>query len=453
VPQAGGTVPHADSRRIRQPGVSSTLKKVGLISFVFVMYSYCTGGPFGLEDMVTTSGPGMSLLYLLLVPFFWSIPMSLVAAELTTAMPVEGGFYRWTRAAFGDFWGFLAGWWNWCSSFLLGGAYAVLFTDYITFFYSQITGWKHYLVALLVIALITYVNIRGINLVGTVATVLEILILLPVAAMCVMSVKMWQHNPFVPLVPPAQPTFQVFGVGLAVALWAYAGYEQLSTVAEEVENPRKNYPRALAWMVPISIATYFVPMACALAALNHWQDWHTGFFSNAAQLIGGHLLGFAMTVAAAITNISLFNSTVLTSTRMPSSMAEDGYLSPFLTRIHPKYGTPHLAILVSAVCYALLAWGTLTQLISVYVWLRIGTSVLTVLAAWQLRRTQPDLPRPFRIPWGNAGMGYAVLATLLMSVVALGGAFASSNRAARILGPITIILGPLAYLFFRRRTA
>jgi APA family basic amino acid/polyamine antiporter len=159
-----------------------------------------------------------------------------------------------------------------------------------------------------------------------------------------------------------------------------------------------------------------------------------------------------MTLAAAITNLSLFNSTVLTSTRMPSSMAEDGYMSPFLTRMHPKYGTPWLAILVSAVCYAALAWGSLTQLISLYVWLRIATSVLTVLSAWKLRRTQPDLPRPFRIPWGMTGVRYAVIATLLMSVVALAGAFASSDRTARMLGPVTIAIGPIAYLFFRRRT-
>ena len=110
---------------------SSSLRKAGLFYLVFVMFSYTTGGPFGLEDMVTTSGPGITLLYLLLLPFFWCIPVSLVSAELTTAMPVEGGFYRWTRAAFGDFWGFLAGWWNWSASFLLGGAYAVLFADYL----------------------------------------------------------------------------------------------------------------------------------------------------------------------------------------------------------------------------------------------------------------------------------------------------------------------------------
>jgi len=429
--------------------IAAAVSKAGLLSFVFVMYSYTTAGPFGLEDQVTTSGPGMTLIYHLVLPFFWCIPISLVAAELTTAMPVQGGFYRWTRAAFGDFWGFLAGWWHWCASFLLGSAYAVLFTDYVSFFFPRITGWKHYVVAVSMIGVITYINVRGIKTVGKVATVLETLIFLPVAVMCVMSVRMWHHNPFVPLIPPHQPVFQVFGVGLALGLWLYSGYEQLSTVAEEVEDPQKSYPRALAWVVPLSMATYFVPTACALAALGNWQDWHTRYFSDAAQLIGGPWLGFAMTLAAAITFISILNSTVLSSTRMPFAMAEDGYLSPFLTRLHPKFGTPWLAIVISAAIYSLLAWHSLTQLISVYIWLRIATSVLTVVSAWQLRRTQPDLERAFRIPWGSKGLAYAVFAPLFMSGVAL----IASDRFGLKYGPVVLLLGPVAYFFFRRRPA
>src|SRR6267378_8032828 len=132
----------------------AALSKATLLPFVFVMYAYATGGPFGLEDMVATSGPGLTLLYHLILPFFWCIPVSLVAAELTTAIPVEGGFYRWVRAGFGDFWGFLAGWWNWCASFVLGGVYAVLFSDYLVFFFPSLMGWKHYLVSLALIALI-----------------------------------------------------------------------------------------------------------------------------------------------------------------------------------------------------------------------------------------------------------------------------------------------------------
>ncbi len=81
----------------------SQIRRASLFYFVFVMYSYTTAGPFGLEGVVVASGPGMALIYDLVLPFFWSIPMSLVSAELTTAMPVEGGFYRWVRAAFGDF--------------------------------------------------------------------------------------------------------------------------------------------------------------------------------------------------------------------------------------------------------------------------------------------------------------------------------------------------------------
>ena len=405
------------------------------------MFSYTTGGPFGLEDMVTTSGPGMTLIYLLVLPFFWCIPVSLVSAELTTAMPVEGGFYRWTRAAFGDFWGFLAGWWNWSASFLLGGAYAVLFTDYLVYYFPGITGWKHYLVSVALIGVITWINVRGIQMVGQVATALEIFIFVPVMTMIVIAFMNWHHNPFVPLIPPHQPTFKIFGVGLALGLWLYSGYEQLSTVAEEVENPQRAYPRALALVVPLSIAAYFLPTLAGLASAGEWQNWHTGFFSDAARLIGGRWLGTWMTLAAMVGFVALLNSTVLTTTRMPFAMAEDGYLPASLTRKHSRYGTPWLAIVVSAVIYALLAWQSLGQLISVYIWLRSATTVLTVLSAWKLRRTRPEMPRAFLIPGGHLGLVYVVAAPVVMALVALLG----SDRYAVIGGAIAMVLGPIVY--------
>ena len=410
------------------------------------MFSYTTGGPFGLEDMVTTSGPGMTLIYLLVLPFFWCIPVSLVSAELTTAMPVEGGFYRWARAAFGDFWGFLAGWWNWSASFLLGGVYAVLFADYLSNYFPQITGWKHYLVSLALIAIITWINVRGIQMVGQVATALEIFIFLPVVTMVAIGLAKWQHNPFVPVVVPHQPPFRIFGVGLALGLWLYSGYEQLSTVAEEVEDPQRSYPRALALVVPFSIATYCLPTLTGLAALGDWQNWHTGHFSEVATSIGGSWLGTWLTLAATVGNIALLNSTVLTTTRMPFAMAEDGYLPAALTRKHPGYGTPWLAIAVSAIIYGLLARQSLTQLISVYIWLRSATTVLTVLSAWKLRRTRPAMPRSFAIPGGNVGLFYVVAAPLVMAILALLG----SDRFGMMGGAIALALGPVVYKIVAR---
>jgi amino acid transporter len=433
---------------------SSALRKAGLLYLVFVMFSYTTGGPFGLEDMVTTSGPGLTLIYLLVLPFFWCIPVSLVSAELTTAMPVEGGFYRWTRAAFGDFWGFLSGWWNWSASFLLGGVYAVLFTDYLKYPFPKMTAWQHYLISVALIAVITWVNVRGIEMVGQLATALEIFIFIPVMTMIVIAFLHWHHNPFVPLVVPHQGRFKVFGVGLALGLWLYSGYEQLSTVAEEVEDPQRAYPRALALVVPLSIAAYFLPTLTGLASAGHWENWKTGFFSDAAAMIGGTFHGYPwlgtwMTLAAMVGNVALLNSTVLTTTRMPFAMAEDGYLPQVLTRRHTRYGTPWLAIVASAVIYALLAWQSLGQLISVYIWLRSATTVLTVLSAWKLRRTHPELPRSFTIPGGRAGLLYVVIAPVVMALVALLG----SDRFGMIGGAVALAAGPLVYAALKQRPA
>src|SRR5579864_4975061 len=424
----------------------SQVRRAGLFYFVFVMYSYTTAGPFGLEGVVAASGPGMALIYDLVLPFFWCIPMSLVTAELATAMPVEGGFYRWVRAAFGDFWGFLAGWWNWTAAFLLASAYAVLFADYLSFYFPQVSGWKHTLLAVALIWVIAYINFRGIQLVGVLATVLEIVVLVPVVALCVMSVSKWHYNPFVPLVPPHRPLFEIFGVGLALGLWGYSGYEQLSTVAEEVENPQRSYPRALAWVVPLSILTYFLPTFCSLAALGNWGQWNSRYFVDAAQAIGGLGLGIAMTLSATITSVAILNSTVLATTRIPFAMAQDGYLPAGLTRRHPRYGTPWMAIIFSSIVYSLFSAQTLAQLISLYIWLRIATSVMTFLAAWRLRRKMPEMARPFRIPGGRAGMIYVVAAPVAISGVALLG----SDRFGARWGPVALLLGPVAYLLMRR---
>ena len=156
-----------------------------------------------------------------------------------------------------------------------------------------------------------------------------------------------------------------------------------------------------------------------------------------------------MTLAAMVGNVALLNSTVLTTTRMPFAMAEDGYLPAALTRKHSRYGTPWLAIVISAVIYGVLAQHKLTQLISIYIWLRSATTVLTVLSAWKLRRTRPEMPRAFVIPGGNLGLLYVVAAPVVMAMVALLG----SDRFAMIGGAVAIVLGPVVYgmIAFRRR--
>jgi amino acid transporter len=237
-----------------------------------------------------------------------------------------------------------------------------------------------------------------------------------------------------------------------LGIWLYSGYEQLSSVAEDVENPQRTYPRALAMVIPLSIATYFLPPFAALAALGNWQQWHDGYFSTAAQLIGGPWLGNLMTIGAMVGNVALLNSTMLTATPMPFTLAEDGYLPRFLTRRHPRYGTHWIAILISAAIYASLALNSLGELISIYVWLRAATTVMTVLSAWGLRRKRPDLPRGFRIPGGNLGLIYVIAMPLAMTYVAL----RYSDPVALRWGPWALAAGPAVYFvvkWFGKRSA
>jgi len=421
-------------------------QKVGLLPLVFLFYAYTTAGPFGFEELFSRSGPGMGLLFLLFVPLVWSIPMSLAAAEMNSILPVEGGFYRWVRAAFGDFWGFQTGWWNWTGTFLLNAVYGVLFIDYISPYFPGLTGVWRWLGAVIFLWALAYANIRGIRVASWVAVILQVAILVPVVWLCVVALFKWQQSPFLPMIPPDRPLVSVFGAGLALAMWNYAGYEQLTSVAEEVIDPQRTYVRALAWTTPLAVLTFVLPTGLALAALANWSEWKTGYMVSAAQQLGGPALGVAMAAASGIAVASLSNSTILSTTRLPFAMAEDGYLPRWLAGVHPRYATPARAIVVSTIIYCALAVGAVVDLVAIYVWLRIATSLLTLYAAWQLRRKMPDAPRSFRIPAGRLGLAYVALTPTLLC--ALGVYY--SDPIAFQYSPWMLAAGPVAYLILRK---
>src|SRR2546422_1083513 len=218
---------------------TSPIRTIGFLPLLAIFYGYTAGGPFGYEDIFSQSGPGMALVFLTFVPFFWSIPMSFASAELNSILPVQGGFYRWTRAAFGDFWGFQCGWWNWTGTFLLNSVYGVLLMDYLHDYIPGLTGEWKWAGAALALCLLGYLNIRGVQVAGWVAIGLQIAVFIPVAWLCIVTLFKLHYNPILPFIPPGKPLGSVFGKGLALAMWDYAGYEQLSSVIGEVKDAQK----------------------------------------------------------------------------------------------------------------------------------------------------------------------------------------------------------------------
>jgi len=216
-----------------------------------------------------------------------------------------------------------------------------------------------------------------------------------------------------------------------------------------VENPAKNFPIGLAIVVPLAIGIYVITLAAGLTALGNWQVWETGYLVTAGRLLGGNVLGTSIFAAAVVCNFVLLDSTLLSVTRVPLTMAEDGYFHPALAKVSARYGTPVRSIVLSAVFCAALAFFTVPQLISVYAWTRMATSIQTVVSFWQLRRKYPDAPRSFRVAGGAVGAALIVLAPTLLFVWAM----LYSDVATRKWGLLNLASGPAAYLWvwWRRR--
>jgi amino acid transporter len=162
-------------------------------------------------------------------------------------------------------------------------------------------------------------------------------------------------------------------------------------------------------------------------------------------LIGGPLLGGAMLLAAMVGSLSLANSTILYTTRIPATMAEDGYLPSWLGKIHPRFQTPVRAIFVSAVIYCVLARYPVEDLVNIYIWTRIATTLLTLFAAWRMRRKAPDAPRSFRIPGGTLGLAYVIVFPVILCAVKV----AQSEDYVMKYAPLLLLTGPVAYAVLR----
>jgi amino acid transporter len=162
--------------------VHSGLKKhrISVSTVVFMIFCLCAAGAYGIEDMIPQAGPGLTLVMLIVLPFLWSTPMGLVASELGSAIPEEGGFYKWVQRACGEFWGFQAGWWRTVSIYVDNTIYVVLAGAYFSSV-VQLSPLQEYAFKASMVIVFTYINIRGIKDVGFASTAISMLVMLAFA--------------------------------------------------------------------------------------------------------------------------------------------------------------------------------------------------------------------------------------------------------------------------------
>jgi amino acid transporter len=423
--------------------------RVRVVTVFFMIYILVSGGSFGIEDMVSSSGPGLTLLLLILLPVFWSLPMALIASELGSALPGEGGFYVWARRALGDFWGFQTAWWWSLSIFVDSSVYVVLGVTYL----QNWLGFGHlwfYAICWAVIAVFTVVNIVGVKVVALGSTLFSILILAPFVVLIVVGLAKWQFDPFTPVTAPGVPFFGtggVFALGLAIGVWMYSGYESMSTLSGEIREPQRVIPRALMLAVPFIIVMYVLPTMASLAAYGHWDTFATvagdGYLSfvEIGKKLGGSALGVALLASALLGNLALYLDYLASGARPLFAISADGLFPRSISRVSKRFGTPVAAILLMAALNAVLIVGPFQNLVVIDVILFISAYVLIFVSAVRLRVKEPDLKRPFRVPLGTTGMTLMVIPPI--AIVAFTIYVNAIDRSTEIFGLTGFSVGGL----------
>ncbi len=436
-------------------------RKLTLLPLVFILFFTVSGGAYGLEDLIGASGPGMGLLLIVLTPLIWSLPTALMVAELSSALPVQGGYYAWVKRALGPFWGFQEGWLSWMTSWVDQAIYPVLFADYLNtllvqqfnFYLIEENELVHWAVTLVVIWVFSYLNIRGTKSIGDSSNWFGVFILAPFLVMSVIGIARWLMNPtafWEPFIPPDGDVFGAFSVGLFVVMWNYLGWDNTSTVAGEIDNPRRTYPLALAVTIPLVTLAYLLPVVGGLAQAPDWAGWTSGYFPEVAAQVGGQWLGAWLAIGGLVSAVGLFSAIMMAISRLPFVMAEDGYFPKIITRLHPKYGTPYVSIIVCAMIYSVFTLSAFASLVVIDVILYSCALALEFVALIALRIKEPGLKRPFKIPGGWLGIVVVCALPAGVLLLAITSTIQEEGMGALWLSLGAIATGPVAYVLLKR---
>jgi len=285
---------------------------------------------------------------------------------------------------------------------------------------------------------------------------LTVLIFLPFLALTAMGVLQWKFDPFSPFVAPGKAAGAAFLEGLGIAIWLYSGFEKLTVNAEEVEDPSRSFPLALAWAVPLVALSYIIPTAAALAAHNDWADWGVAHFSDAAAAVGGPVLGAAMAAGGLASNACLLLVTVLGQSRLPVVLAEDGLFPDVFRRRDRRFGSPVTSLLVGGGVLTALCFVPFAPLAGLFSLVQVLSYMLIYASLFRLRsRPAAGMVGGFRIPVGRAGLVLmtapsAALAALVIYQTLYGSEGFSWKTAALALAVFGS--GPLSYVLLRKRT-
>ena len=424
--------------------VPQIIRKISVLPLAAVIFFTESGGPYGLEPLIGYAG-SYAIPLLMVTPLLWDIPMILVVLELNSMMPVEGGYYEWVKRGLGIRWAFMEGWWSWLYSFVDLAIYPVFFVEYAAFFFPQIEMYKTP-VCLAVIWLIAALNIRGIVPVGRTALFLTAAVMIP---FLILFFTGFLHPVYT--APHAHTGISSLSMALFTIMWNCIGWDNATTYAGEVKRPVRSYLTAILLAFT---GVYLFYLSFTYLAL------HSGIpgavfaekgIPYLGTLIGGNSLGAMLSMGGMASMLGIFSAVMLSVSRVPAVMGKDKLLPRVFTKLHPRYQTPYISIIVCSSIVSLLVLRSLADLLIMDICLYTAGISLEFAAMIRLRKTASADDRPFRIPLQKKGLILLCLAPILVFGVALGGALAGSaeNLKAAVIAILAILSAPVVWVFIR----
>jgi amino acid transporter len=377
-----------------------------------------SGGTYGTEDIIHGAGYGRAILILLLTPILWSLPTALMIGELSSALPAEGGYYAWVRRGMGDFWGFQEAWLSLVASIFDMAIYPTLFVLYLTRMFPWFSqGYRGVMVGLAVVIACALLNIAGVKVVSTTSLWLFFALSAPFVAMVILAP--FKYGALLHAVTtPTTSKVDMIG-GLLIAMWNYMGWDNASTIAAEVEKPQRTYPRAMLAAVGIVGLSYILPTAAVWMTGLAPSAWETGSWADIAGLLGGPVLRIGLVLGGMISAFGMFNALVMSYSRLPLAMAQDGMLPSVFGKLHSKTRAPWVAITVCAIGWAMCLGLGFERLVTIDILLYGCSLGLEFVALIALRVREPNLPRAFRVPGGMFGAAAIGIAPMLLLGLAI----------------------------------
>ncbi len=424
-----------DSKKLKEELTSFDLTNIIVGSIV--------GADIYIASALTAGLIGPFSIIVWLVAGVLATIIALVFAYCSYYVPRVGGPFAFVSYAFDDFYGFLTGWSMWIAEILALPVFAIAFVQYLQFFFP-LDFFQQTIIKGLFLFTLIFINIIGVKAAGRANDFLTIIKLIPLILLVFGGILLFVFNPktFVTNYTPFAPLgLKNFGAALVLILWAYAGFELGTLPASEVKDPKKTIPKAIITGMMI-VTAFYLSTNFVIYGIVNWSKLaiSTTPLVDVALVIFGAVGAIIMAIGALLSVSGSDGSNVLTTARLSYAMSIDGLFPRIFSRIHLRYGTPYMALLIHGViAFTLSIYSGLSRLISFSVFNLAFSYLLTCLALIVLKKdAEKKLYGQNILPW----IGVGICLYLLYSTAMFD----------KVVGSALILFGIFLYVFFTPKT-